>query len=389
MNRHWGIHTKAIHAGEDSISRDVAPPLHMANTYAFNSAQEAAYAFETEALPIYTRWGNPTIEIMERKVAALEGAEAAVATASGMAAVSAALLASLKAGDHLITTSGIYSGTYHLIHEDFAQLGIDVTQASAADISAFTTAIRPNTRVIYLESPGNPTLVLNDIITISELARAHGIITIIDNTFATPYNQHPITLGIDVVVHSATKFLGGHGDAMGGVVVGANEFIEKVRKGPIRHLGGCISPFNAWLISRGISTFPIRMQRHNENALIIAQHLADHPAVAWVRYPWHPSHPQHALAKQQMPGGGGGVVVFELKGGSPAGVQLQDRIQLCARTVSLGDVRSLITHPASTTHHSLPREARLSAGITDGLVRFAVGLEDPCDIIADLDQALK
>ena len=175
---------------------------------------------------------------------------------------------------------------------------------------------------------------------------------------------------------------------MGGAVVGSKAFIQRVRKGPIRRLGGCISPFNAWLINRGIATFPLRMQRHNENALTIAQHLTSHPAVAWVRYPWHPSHPQYALAKKQMHGGGGGVVVFELKGGLTAGANLLDRVQLCARTVSLGDVRSLITHPASTTHHSLSREARLKAGISDGLVRFAVGLEDPSDIISDLDQAL-
>lgn len=388
MKKHWGLHTKAIHAGLDTAPRDVSPPLHMANTYLFESAQEAAHAFETEDLPIYTRWGNPTISIMETKVAILEGAESAVATASGMAAVSAALLAVLKAGDHLITTSGIYSGTYHLVYEDFTHLGIEVSQANAADTDAFTAAIRPNTRVIYMETPGNPTLVLNDIAEIVRIARAHNITTIIDNTFATPYNQNPIMLGVDVVVHSATKFLGGHGDAMGGAVVGSNEFIQRVRKGPIRRLGGCISPFNAWLIIRGISTFPLRMKRHNDNALTVANHLANHPAVAWVRYPWHPSHPQYALAQSQMPGGGGGVVVFELKGGLNAGEKLLNHVQLCARTVSLGDVRSLMTHPASTTHHSLSHEARQTAGISDGLVRLAVGLEDAIDILDDLDQAL-
>jgi len=388
MKKHWGMHTIAIHAGLDAASRDVSPPLHMANTYLFESTQEAARAFETEEQPIYTRWGNPTTGIMEKKVAALEGAESAVATASGMAAVSAALLALLNAGDHLITSSGIYSGTYHLVNEDFPHLGIEVSQASAADSVAFAAAIRPNTRVIYLETPGNPTLVLNDIAAIVQIAQAHGITTIIDNTFATPYNQNPIILGVDVVIHSATKFLGGHGDAMGGAVIGSNEFIQRVRKGPIRHLGGCISPFNAWLIIRGITTFPLRMKRHNENTLTVANYLANHPAVAWVRYPWHPSHPQHALAHKQMPGGGGGVVVFELKGGLLAGEKLLNRVQLCARTVSLGDVRSLITHPASTTHHSLPHKARQKAGISDGLVRFAVGLEDTSDIIDDLDQAL-
>lgn len=389
MNKKWGIQTKAIHAGHDSDSRDVAPAIHMANTYMFTSAQEAAHAFEVEDLPIYTRWGNPTVAMMENTLAALEEGESAIATASGMAAVSAALLASLKAGDHLITTSGLYSGTYHLIYEDLVNLGIEVTQADAAETESFSTAVRPNTRVIYLESPGNPTLVLNDIASITRIARAHDIITIIDNTFATPYNQNPIKMGIDVVIHSATKFLGGHGDAMGGVVIGTNEFINKVRKSVIRRFGGCISPFNAWLIHRGITTFPLRMQRHNDNALAVSNYLANHPAIDWVRYPWHNSHPQYTLAKRQMHGGGGGVVVFELKGGVPAGVKLQNNIILCARTVSLGDVRSLMTHPASTTHHSLSREERMKAGITDGLVRFAVGLEDIADIIEDLEQALR
>ncbi len=388
MKKNWGMQTKAIHAGLDSAPRDVSPPLHMANTYLFESAKEAAHAFETEDLPIYTRWGNPTIAILETKVAILEGAESAVATASGMAAVSAALFTVLKAGDHLITTSGIYSGTYHLVQEDFAHLGIETTQVNAADPMAFAAAIRPNTRAIYMESPGNPTLVLNDISALVEIARTHGLTTIIDNTFATPFNQTPIQLGVDVVLHSLTKFLGGHGDAMGGTVIGSQEFIQRVLRGPIRRMGGIISPFNAWLIARGISTFPLRMKRHNENAFAVADHLAQHPAVAWVRYPWHPSHPQYALAQRQMPGGGGGVVVFELKGGLDAGEKLLNQVQLCANTVSLGDVRSLMTHPASTTHHSLHPAARRAAGISDGLVRLAVGLEDVSDIIEDLDQAL-
>jgi len=312
-----------------------------------------------------------------------------VATASGMAAVSAALLTELQAGDHIIATTGLYSGTYHLITEDLPRFGVEVTLAHADNPAAFEEALRPNTRVIYLESPGNPTLALNDLAAIAQLAKAYMIRTIIDNTFATPYNQRPLALGIDVVIHSATKFLGGHGDAMGGAIVGDADFIRRVLKGPIRRIGGCIAPFNAWLIARGIQTFPLRMARHNENALLIANWLAKHPAVAWVRYPWHPNHPQYELAKQQMPGGGGGVVVFELKGGLEAGARLMNRIQLCTRTVSLGDTRTLITHPASTTHHSVPSEARLASGITDGLVRFAVGLEDVEDIIADLDQALQ
>jgi cystathionine beta-lyase/cystathionine gamma-synthase len=388
MRRSWGMHTKAIHTGMDLEPRDVTPAIHMANTYIFESAEEAATAFETENEPVYTRWGNPTTTVMERKVAALENAETAVGTSSGMAAVSAALLAFLESGDHVIATTGLYSATYHLVTEDLPRHGISTTLAEATDPASFEAAITPQTRLIYLESPGNPTLLLNDISAVASLARERGILTIIDNTFATPFNQQPLTMGIDLVVHSATKFLGGHGDALGGAVAGPATLIERILKGPIRRMGGCISPFNAWLIARGMTTLPLRMARHNANALNIAEWLDAHPAVAWVRYPWHPTHPQHALARQQMPGGGGGVVVFELVGGLDAGVHLLNHVQLCARTVSLGDVRTLITHPASTTHRSVPRDVRLAAHITDGLVRFAVGLEDVEDIIADLDQAL-
>ena len=384
----WGMQTKAIHVGSDLEPQDVAPPIHMANTYIFESAEQAAHAFETEGQPIYTRWGNPTTQVLEQKIAALEGAEAAIATASGMAAVSAALLACLKMGDHLVATTGLYSATFHLVKEDLPNFGVETTLAEATNVAAFEAALRPNTRAIYLESPGNPALLLNDLAAIAGLARERGILTIIDNTFASPYNQRPTELGIDIVVHSATKYLCGHGDAMGGALAGPASFVTRALKGPIRRLGGCISPFNAWLIARGISTFPLRMERHNANALTVAEWLADHPKVAWVRYPWHPTHPQVELARRQMPGGGGGVVVFELKGGLEAGVRLMNRVRLCARTVSLGDVRSLITHPAGTTHHSVPREARLAAGITDGLVRFAVGIEDAQDIVADLDQAI-
>ncbi len=387
MTKTWGIHTRAIHAGDED-TRDVAPPLHLTNTYRFHSAEEAARAFETEALPIYTRWGNPTLALMEHKIAALEGAEAAVATASGMAAVSAALLTALQAGDHVIATTGLYSGTYHLIAEELPRYGITVTEVAGDDPGNFAAAIRPATRAIYLESPGNPTLGLNDLAAIANVARAHGVTTLVDNTFATPYNQRPLDLGIDVVIHSATKFLGGHGDAMGGAVAGSSDFITRARKGAIRKFGGCIAPFNAWLIARGIETFPLRMARHNANALRVAEWLSERPDVAWVRYPWHAAHPQHALARQQMPGGGGGVVVFALAGGTKAGARLLDGVQLITRTVSLGDTRTLITHAASTTHRSVPRAARAAAGITDGLVRLAVGLEDIEDIVADLDRAL-
>ena len=385
--RAWHFATQAIHVGTEISPQDVSPPIHMANTYIFESAAEAAQAFETQNRPIYTRWGNPTLAVMEKKVAALEGAGAAIATASGMAAVSAALLATVETGDHVIATTGLYSGSHNLLTKDLARYGIKTSIIEARDPDAFESAIQPNTRVIYLESPGNPTLSLNNIEAITTIARDHRLVTIVDNTFATPYNQRPLELGADAVVHSATKFLGGHGDAIGGVIAGSADFIDHV-KGPIRQFGGCLSPFNAWLIARGINTLPIRMVRHNDNALQIAGWLEAQREVAWVRYPWLDSHPQVGLAKRQMPGGGGGVVVFELKGGLEAGRRLLNQVTLCARTVSLGDVRTLITHPASTTHHSVDPETRRRSGITDGLVRLAVGLEEPEDIIADLREAL-
>ncbi len=389
MKKNWGIHTTAIHAGDNPAARDVAPPIHVASTYRFTCAEESATAFEQEHLPIYTRWGNPTIAMLEARVAALEGGEAALAAASGMAAVSAALLAVLEAGDHVVATTGLYSGTYNLLTRDLARLGIETTLVPPADTAAFEAALRPETRVLYLESPGNPTLDLNDISGLAELARSRGLISMIDNTFATPLNQRPLALGVDVVLHSATKYLGGHGDAIAGVIVGTENFIRRAQKGPLRNVGGCIAPFNAWLVARGLETFPLRMARHNENALAVATWLAECPEVAWVRYPWHPSHPQYALAQQQMPGGGGGVVVFELEGGLEAGARLLDRVALCSRAVSLGDTRTLITHPASTTHHSVPRQVRLASGLADGLVRLAVGLEDVEDLLADLEDALR
>jgi methionine-gamma-lyase len=385
--KEWNFATKAIHVGTEISPQDVSPPIHMANTYIFESAAEAAYAFEVQNRPIYTRWGNPTLAVMERKIAALEGAEAAIAAASGMAAVSAALLATVESGDHVVATTGLYSGSHNLLTKDLMRYGVETSIVPATKPTAFETAIQPNTRAIYLESPGNPTLSLNDIRAIAKIAQTRGLLTLVDNTFASPYNQRPLELGADAVIHSATKFLGGHGDAIGGAIAGSTEFIDKV-KGPIRQFGGCLSPFNAWLIARGLNTLPLRMARHNSNAMTIARWLETQSAVAWVRYPWLASHPQVALAKQQMPGGGGGVVVFELKGGITAGRTLLNRVNLCARTVSLGDVRTLITHPASTTHHSIDPATRQNSGITDGLVRLAVGLEDPEDIIADLDRAL-
>ena len=386
----YGVFTQAIHAGEatDEPTHAVAVPIHMANTFAYTSAEDAAATFAGEQTGyIYTRWGNPTQAILERRVAALDGGEAALATASGMAAISTAIMSVVGQGDHIVAARSIYSGTFNLLARELPHFGVTTTFVDASNPGNIAAAMRDNTRIVYLESPGNPTLTLNDIAASAKIAHEAGALTFIDNTFATPINQRPLDLGADVVLYSATKYFCGHGDAIGGAIVGTQAFIENARTGILRDVGGIISPFNAWLILRGIQTLPLRVERHNANALRVSRFLEQHPAVNWVAYPGLESHPQHQLARRQMRGYGG-MVCFEVKGGIEAGARLMNHIRLCTLTVSLGDTKTLICHSASTTHSTVPAEARREAGITDGLVRLSVGLEDPEDIIADLDQAL-
>jgi cystathionine beta-lyase/cystathionine gamma-synthase len=387
-----GLHTTAIHAGEspDPATGALVPPLHLATTYHLGSAEQGAaiFAGEKDAY-VYSRWANPTVATFERKAAALERGEAALATASGMAAISSALLTVLKAGDHLVGAKAIYPSTYHLVVTQLASLGVASTFVDATDPANVEAAIRPETKVIYLETPGNPLLSLCDLDACGEIGRRRSITTLCDNTFATPVNQRPLEHGIDVVVHSATKYFCGHGDAVGGLVVGRREFIERCLTEPLRYYGGIMAPFTAYLMIRGTATLPLRVERHNANALRIAEWLERHPAVAWVSYPGLPSHPQHAVARRQMRGGFGGMVCFDLRGGIEAGARLMNRVRLCSLAVSLGDTRTLITHPASTTHSVVSREARLAQGVTDGLVRLSVGLEDVEDLMADLDQGLR
>jgi methionine-gamma-lyase len=372
-DRQLGIHTTAIHAGEspDPVTGALVPPLHLATTYHLGTAENSAsiFAGEKDAY-IYTRWGNPTVATFERKVAALEHAEAALATASGMAAISSAIFTLVKAGDHIVSASAIYPSTYHLMVTQLASLAIDTTFVDATNPANVRPAIRPNTKLIYLETPGNPLLTLCDLEAIGAIAREAGIPTICDNTFASPVNQRPLDLGIDTVIHSATKYFCGHGDAVGGLVVGRKPFIERCLTEPLRYYGGIMAPFTAY-------------------AMRLAVWLEGHPAVARVSYPGLPSHPQHALARRQMTGGFGGMVCFDLKGGVEAGARLMNAVRVCSLAVSLGDTRSLITHPASTTHSVVSREARLAQGVTDGLVRLSVGLEDIEDLIADLDAGLR
>lgn len=390
-NEQHGLFTQAIHAGTatDEATGAVGTPIHMANTFAYESAADAAATFAgTKEGYIYTRWGNPTLEALERAIAVLEGGEAALATASGMAAIATAILSATQQGDHIVATKAIYSGTYNLLHKELPRYGITTTFVDATDPDNIRAAMRDSTRIVYVESPGNPTLALNDIEAAVAIAREAGALIFVDNTFATPINQRPLWLGADVVLHSATKYFGGHGDAIGGAIVGSEEFITHARTSILRDVGGVMSPFNAWLILRGIQTLPLRIQRHNDNALQVSRFLEQHPAVESVAYPGLESHPQHALAQRQMDGFGG-MVCFDVVGGVEAGARLMDRVELCTLTVSLGDTRTLICHSASTTHSTVSAEARRAAGITDGLVRLSVGLENPEDIIGDLNQALE
>src|SRR5512139_920345 len=388
--RKLGVHTLAIHAGEapDPATGALVPPLHLATTFHLGTAENGAAIFAGEKQAyVYTRWANPTVSTLEKRVAALEHAEAALATGSGMAAIANAVLTIISAGDHIVSARAIYPSTYHFFTAQLRALGIEATFVDATEPQNVARALRPNTRLVYLETPGNPTLALCDLAEISAIAKARGTATICDNTFATPVNQLPLDLGIDVVVHSATKYFCGHGDAVGGLIAGTRAFIERAATEPMRYFGGIMSPFPAYLILRGTQTLPLRVERHNANARTIAEYLEAHPKVAWVSYPGLESHPQHALAKKQMRGFGG-MVCFDLKGGVDAGARLMNAVRVCSLAVSLGDTRTLITHPASTTHSVVSREARLSQGVTDGLVRLSVGLEDVDDLVADLETGL-
>ena len=390
-----GKATQAIHAGEARTSATektgipLVPPIYQNSTFRFATAAECAEAFrDEESGYVYTRWGNPTQEVLEQKLAVLEAGEAALATASGMGAVSTALLTALADGGHVVAMENLYSATFQILSEEFPRFGIETTFVDATNPAHIERAIRADTKVLYLESPTNPLLKLVDLQVAAEIAKAHGLTSIIDNTFATPCGQQPITFGIDVVVHSMTKYMSGSGAVIAGAIIGQKEFVVRAKEGALRNFGAVISPFNAWLTLHGLTTLPLRFAQHSENATRVATFLEAHPAVEWVRHPSLPSHPQHELAKRQMDAFGG-MITLELKGGRIAGEHLVDHIQLCSLAVSLGDVRTLICHPASTTHSHVPAEIRQQIGVTDGLVRISIGLEDAADIIADLGQALE
>ncbi len=390
MSRKRGVRTDAVHAGrmvEDSLGA-VSPPIYQTATFEYASAEQGAARFAGEDDGyVYTRFGNPTVAVFEQRLAALERTEAAIATSSGMAAISTTLLGLLRAGDHAIVTDALYTAALTFLRQTLPAFGVECTVVDATSTAAIEDAVRDETRVIYCETPGNPTLALVDLAAVGAIGRNAGATTICDNTFATPINQRPCELGIDVSVHSATKYIGGHGDIVAGAICASREMIDRLWKTHIQ-IGGCLAPMDAFLAARGLQTLPLRMRAHNENAMQIAEAFVGHPKVARVIYPGLPSHPQHELAARQM-GGFGGMVCLDLAGGVEAGRRMMNAVDLCTLTVSLGEVKTLISHPASMTHSMLSPEDRRSVGISDGLVRLSVGIEDPEDIIADLEQALE
>ncbi|KTE75358.1 methionine gamma-lyase [Sphingopyxis sp. A083] len=386
-----GFATRAIHAGYDAKANDGAlvPPLHLSSTFVFETAEAGAeiFAGEREGY-FYSRIANPTVDLLERRMAALEGAEAAVATASGMGAITAVFWSFLKSGDEIIVDQTLYGCTFAFMRHGLARFGVRVTHVDLTDPANLEACISAATKIVYFETPANPNMRLVDIAAVSAIARDHGARTVVDNTYATPVLTQPITLGADIVVHSATKYLGGHGDLVGGIVLGTGADMQQVRLVGVKDMTGAVmAPFNAMLVLRGLKTLKLRMAEHCRSAAAIATTLNDHPAVAAVHYPGLACFPQHDLARRQMPGFGG-MIAFELKGGYAAGVAMMNRLTLVQRAVSLGDAESLIQHPTSMTHSTYTAEERRAHGIADGLVRLSVGLEEADEIAADLTQAL-
>ncbi|MGB8217281.1 MAG: PLP-dependent aspartate aminotransferase family protein [Candidatus Methanoperedens sp.] len=381
-----GFSTRAIHSGErEEETGAVVTPIYQTAPFKFKSAAHAAGVMGgTEKGYVYSRGLNPTTEVLEEKMADLEGGEAALAQATGMAAISAAVFTSIKAGDHVIADEVIYGSTYDLF-VDLAKFGVEVSFIDTSDAGNVKAAFRPNTKLVFFETPANPTMKLTDIKAVAEIAHERDAAVMVDNTYMTPYYQQPLSLGADVVVHSATKYLNGHGDTLGGVIVGSSDFIKRARH-TAKNIGGSMSPFSAWLIIRGMKTLPVRMDRHTENAMAVARFLEGHNKIKEVIYPGLPDFPQYDLAKKQM-SGFGGMIAFLLKDASDVPLFL-DSLELCTLAVSLGETGTLIQHPATMTHAVVPRDKRIRYGIADELVRLSVGLEDVEDIIADLGQAL-
>lgn len=400
--------TLAIHAGEepDPMTGALTPPIHMSVAFklpGFGPKLFDALMMESHQAPhAYVRWGHPTARMLEEKMAALEvpalskaeGEVAALAVASGMAAVSAIIFTFLETGDHLIASEVCYAGSVELFGVHLPRQGIEVSLVDTSDLGQVQEALQPNTKVVYVETPANPILRISDIQALADAAHEAGALLVVDSTWAGPCLQRPLALGADYVIHSATKYLNGHGDALGGVIVGPSKGIHRIRKEALVHLGGAMSPFNAWLIARGLVTLPLRMARHSESALVVARFLQDHPAISRVVYPGLESHPHHELARRQM-SACGGMLTFQLKQGLGAAITLAEKIRLFTYATSLGHARSLLFYyPTDLYMDAAPyltdtQKARIREWMGEGIVRVSVGLEDPQDLIADLDQALR
>lgn len=421
--RAFGFHTLAIHGGysPDPTTGASAVPIYQSTSFVFKDTYHAARLFALEEPGyIYTRIMNPTTEVFERRLALLEGGIGALATASGQAAETLAILNIAGAGDDIVASSSLYGGTYTLFDRTLPRFGIKTHFVDPADPQNFARAIGPRTKAVYVETIGNPKLDVPDLRAIADVAHAAGIPLIVDNTFATPYLCRPFEHGADIVIHSTTKFIGGHGTTIGGAIVdsgkfdwaasgrfpelvkgdpayhglsftasfGAAAYIVKARVSMLRDLGPCQSPFNSWLFLQGLETLPLRMERHCQNALAVAKFLEQHPKVAWVSYPGLPSHPSYPLAQRYLPRGAGAIVGFGIKGGAPAGVKFIERLKLFLHLANVGDARSLAIHPATTTHQQLTPEQQRATGVTPDFVRLSIGLEDIDDILWDLEQAL-
>lgn len=384
------LYTKSVHAGDDLSSHfgALSVPIYPASVYAFSDADEgAAIHNEEKDGYYYGRLGNPTQRALEAAIAELENGEQALALASGMAAISAAVFSLVKTGDHIVAPQSMYATCTNFLHHIEERFDIETTFVDATDAENYSSAIQSNTKLFWIETPTNPLVLITDIEAVAAIAREHSIATVADNTFATPFNQRPLELGVDAVIHSATKYLGGHSDLTAGVIVGRSEVVDAARQGANKFYGGNIAPQVAWLVIRGIKTLALRMERHNLNASAIAYMLGDHPKVEAVFYPGLESHQNHEIAARQMPGGFGGMIGLDL-GSVRAGKTFANSVRLCTLATSLGGVETILQHSASMTHATISREDRLKAGISDGLIRLSVGVEDVDDLMEDITQAL-
>ncbi|KIN64531.1 O-succinylhomoserine sulfhydrylase MetZ [Sulfitobacter noctilucicola] len=390
MSKDWNKSTKAVHAGtRRSQYGEVSEAIFMTQGFVYDSAEDAEARFESAGPDefIYARYGNPTVAMFEERIAALEGAEDAFATASGMAAVNGAMMSILKAGDHVVSARALFGSCLYIAEEILPRFGVEVTLVDGADLSQWEAAIRPDTRAVFFESLSNPALELVDIEAVAKLAHAAGALVVCDNVFATPIYSKAVAQGVDLVIYSATKHIDGQGRALGGVILGSRDLIRKTIEPYMKHTGGSMSPFTAWIMLKGLETMRLRVRAQTDAAQKIAQELEGHAALKRVIYPGLPSHPQHALAMAQM-GAGGTMLAIELKGGKEASYKFLNACKVGLISNNLGDAKTILTPPAFTTHQRLPQDQKDALGITPGLVRISVGLEDEVDLIEDFLQAL-